>query len=127
VPRNQLGVPQPKVWYHGTDADKFDAFDASKIRRGSLGQGVNLTPDAKQAKLAGRNVAQVNIDVKNPLVARNVDHAAQQLGVNPEAMLGMPHDQLASALQAKGHDAISYYGGQNLLVPPAQTKIIGWK
>jgi hypothetical protein len=115
----------PKTWYHGAD-EKFDQFDAEKIKRGSQGQGVYLTPDASQAKLAGRHVAKVHADVSSPMQARGADHAAEQLGVEPEHFLSMKHDELADALRSKGFDAIQY-GGGNMVVPPDQTKIVGWK
>ncbi len=56
---------RPLVVYHGTDF-KFDKFDITKARDGSLGKAFYFTPFKEVASRKGQNVLEVYLKIENP-------------------------------------------------------------
>ena len=56
---------RPLVVYHGTDF-KFDEFDITKAREGSLGKAFYFTPFKEVALRKGQNVLEVYLKIENP-------------------------------------------------------------
>ncbi|MES2488537.1 MAG: PLxRFG domain-containing protein [Pseudomonadota bacterium] len=53
---------EPLIVYHGTDSD-FDAFDKKRQREGRLGKGFYFTSSPEEAKVYGKNVIPVYLQI----------------------------------------------------------------
>ena len=57
--------------YHATNADEFNVFDKGKIKSENYGKGFYFINDLDEAKVYGKNIKEVYLDVKNPLDITN--------------------------------------------------------
>lgn len=65
--------------YHGTNAkfDKFDYDHFGQSDKGDFGQGIYTTKNPNTAKKYGKDVKEVEIKYKNPLVLKNDDDVSK--------------------------------------------------
>lgn len=98
--------------YHGTNAD-FDKFSYEKFGqkdKGDFGQGIYLTKDENVAKRYGKNLKEVEIKYKNPLILNNkqdfekhFEYYGDKYG---EAKSLYSSQQISASIMNQGYDAV---------------------
>lgn len=98
--------------YHGTNA-KFEKFDYDHFGQtdpGDYGQGIYLTKDKEIASRYGKDVKEVEIKFKNPLILNNTEdyekHAEFFGDKYGEAKSLYNSKQRAIAIMKQGYDAV---------------------
>lgn len=101
-----------QIVYHGTNAtfDKFNYDNFGKSDRGDFGQGIYTTTDKSTASKYGKNVKEVEIKYKNPLVLNNDNDISKfnsKYGDEwGEAKSLYSSKQLAVSIMNMGYDAV---------------------
>lgn len=98
--------------YHGTNAtfEKFSYDNFGKTDKGDFGQGIYLSDDKKIAEKYGKNVKEVEVKYKNPLIIKNdkdFESFYKKYGDEfGEAKQMYTSKQIAVSIMKMGYDAV---------------------
>ena len=124
--------------FHGTNSEKFDAFDPSQFGRttdaGDLGTGAYLSTDPTVGR-SFQSTLEFDVDATRPLTLKYPKWGANKQKLVREA-LGLPDDApqsaVDSALRDRGYDSVSldyspvgYDQQEWMIVDPSAARRIG--